>query len=39
MDKAGVIAQFQAAINSGNYEATKNIFAGLNEEGCPISGK
>jgi hypothetical protein len=36
---AQVIAMFQAAIVSGNYEATKNLFAAENEQGCPISGK
>jgi hypothetical protein len=34
-----VIAAFQAAFTSGNYESTKNAFAASNENGCPISGK
>jgi hypothetical protein len=33
---AQVIAQFNAAFASGAYETQKNIFAGLNEQGCPI---
>jgi hypothetical protein len=38
-DEATVISMFQAAIASGNYETTKNLFAADNEQGCPISGK
>jgi hypothetical protein len=33
---AQVIAQFNAAFASGNYETQKNIFAGFNEQSCPI---
>jgi hypothetical protein len=33
---ADVIAQFQAAYGSGDYEATKDAFAALNEAGCPL---
>ena len=34
---AQVIAATNAALASGDYEAQKNIFAGLNEQGCPLS--
>lgn len=34
---AQVIAATNAALASGNYEAQKNIFAGLNEQGCPLN--
>ena len=33
---AEVIAAFQAAFDSGNYEATKNMFRDANEAGCPM---
>jgi len=32
-----VIALFQKAFDSGNYEATKNTFEGLNQTGCPLN--
>ena len=35
--EAAVIAAFQAAFDSGDYEAAKNIFEELNEEGCPLN--
>lgn len=31
-----VIAAFQAAFDSGNYEPTKNMFKDANEAGCPM---
>ena len=34
---AQVISATNAALASGNYEAQKNIFAALNEQGCPLS--
>ncbi len=34
---AQVIAATNAALASGNYEAQKDIFAALNEQGCPLS--
>lgn len=34
---AQVISMFNAAYASGNYEATKNIFATFNEQGCPLA--
>lgn len=34
---AGVIAAYNAAYQSGDYEAQKNIFAGFNEQGCPLN--
>jgi hypothetical protein len=34
---AQVIAAFQAAFDSGNLEAQKNIFSGFNEQGCPLN--
>jgi hypothetical protein len=34
---ASVISQTNAALASGNYEATKNAFAAMNEEGCPLN--
>jgi uncharacterized repeat protein (TIGR01451 family) len=34
---AEVISATNAALASGNYEAQKDIFAGLNEQGCPLS--
>jgi hypothetical protein len=27
----------QKAFDSGNYEATKNTFEGLNQTGCPLN--
>lgn len=30
-----VVAAFQAAFDSGDYNTTKNMFEGLNEQGCP----
>ena len=32
-----VIALFQTAFDSGNYEATKDTFEGLNQTGCPLN--
>lgn len=32
-----VIALFQKAFDSGNYEATKDTFEGLNQTGCPLN--
>jgi hypothetical protein len=32
-----VIALFQQAFDSGDYEGTKDTFAGLNETGCPLN--
>jgi hypothetical protein len=37
MTQADVISAVQAAVASGDVEAAKNIFAGLNEKGCPIN--
>ena len=34
---AQVIAAFDAAFASGNYETQKNIFARYNELGCPLN--
>lgn len=34
---AQVVSMFQAAYDSGNYEATKNLFAAANEAGCPLN--
>jgi hypothetical protein len=34
---AKVIAAFQAAYDSGNYEATANMFAAANSARCPIN--
>jgi len=34
---AEVIAAFQAAVDSGGYETTKNLFAASNEAGCPLN--
>ena len=34
---AQVIAAFDAAFASGDYEDQKNIFEGLNEQGCPLN--
>lgn len=34
---AQVIAMFDAAYASGDYETTKDIFAGYNEQGCPLN--
>lgn len=34
---AQVVAAFQAAYDSGNYEATKNQFDFLNNQGCPLN--
>lgn len=36
MTGAGVIAAFNAAYASGDYETQKNVFEGLNEQGCPL---
>lgn len=35
--EADVIAAFQAAFDSGDYEPQKNAFESLNEEGCPLN--
>lgn len=35
LSPAEVVAAFQAAFDSGNYESTKNMFEALNEQGCP----
>lgn len=35
--EAAVIAAYQAAFNSGVYEATKDAFESANEEGCPLN--
>jgi hypothetical protein len=32
-----VVNAFNAAFGSGNYEAQKNIFAGFNEQTCPLN--
>lgn len=37
MTTAGVIAAFQAAFDSGDYETQKNAFAARNESGCPLN--
>jgi hypothetical protein len=34
---AEVIAAFQAAYDSGDYETTKNMFEASNEAGCPLN--
>lgn len=34
---AGVIAMFNDAFPGSDYEGLKNLFAGYNEQGCPIS--
>ena len=34
---AGVIAAFNGVFPGGNYEAQKNIFESLNEQGCPLN--
>jgi hypothetical protein len=34
---ADVIAAFQAAFDSGDYELTKDAFESANEEGCPLN--
>jgi len=31
-----VIAAFQAAFDSGDYETTKDMFEDANESGCPM---
>ncbi len=36
MTAAGVVAAFQAAFDSGDFNTTKNIFEALNEQGCPF---
>ncbi len=36
MTSAEVIAAFNAAYASGNYEAQKNVFEQMNEQGCPL---
>lgn len=36
MTASEVISAFNSAIESGEYEATKNEFEALNEEGCPL---
>jgi len=35
--EAEVIAMFQSAYDSGDFEPTKNLFANANEEGCPLA--
>ena len=35
--EASVIAAFQAAFDSGDYELTKDAFEEANEEGCPLN--
>lgn len=37
LSTANVITAFNAAYASGDYETQKNIFAGLNELGCPLN--
>ena len=37
--EASVISQTQAAIDSGDFQPTKNIFETENELGCPLSGQ
>jgi hypothetical protein len=34
---AQVISKFQAAFDSGNYEATKDLFDGYNNSFCPLN--
>ena len=34
---AQVIAAFNAVFPGGDYEGQKNIFAGFNEQGCPLA--
>jgi hypothetical protein len=34
---ADVIADFNAAFASGDYETQKNLFAVANEQGCPLN--
>jgi hypothetical protein len=34
---ADVIAAFQAAFDSGDYEPAKDAFEAANEEGCPLN--
>ncbi len=34
---AGVVAMFNNAYPGSDYEPLKNLFAGYNEQGCPIS--
>lgn len=34
---AQVIALFQAAFDSGDFDTTASFFAGLNEQGCPLN--
>lgn len=34
---AQVVAAFNAAIDSGDFETQKNVFEGLNELGCPLN--
>lgn len=36
MSTSAVISAFNAAYASGDYETQKNIFAGYNEQGCPL---
>jgi len=36
---ADVITMVQGAMASGDYEATKDVFATENERGCPLSGR
>jgi hypothetical protein len=33
---ADIVAMFQAALTSGDYETTKNLFVTQNELGCPF---
>lgn len=37
LSTADVISAFNTAYASGDYESQKNIFAGLNELGCPLN--
>lgn len=37
MTSAGVIDAFNAAYAGGDYETQKNLFAGYNEQGCPLN--
>jgi hypothetical protein len=37
LSTAQVIADFNAVFPGGDYEGQKNIFAGLNEQGCPLN--
>lgn len=32
-----VVKLFQKAVDSGDYDTTKDLFAGLNETGCPLN--